>query len=360
MSFPIDNKELTADMILDRSTIIYGASGSGKTTIAIDYLKVLKGKIEQVVIFSPTENQNMSYSQPGREIVPIQLIHSTVTDDKLKTIEERQQALVDVYNRARKPAVMLSLYSRIKNANTEAIFRKINKIYAEQIAATRKTAGYDVESDLIKLKQTWESYVMTALEKIIINYADKLVEMAKPAAAASFTADELFTCKFITLNPRLLVIFDDITAEIESIKKCKYLKNFLFKGRHMKMTILFLLHTDKAIATEIRSNAHITIFACKKSMGAYFARNASFIDNDDRERIEYYRSLIRCGEPDQYGVKKYTKLIYINASDTFYTYTARTHAHFSFCPPIVMKYCAQLSAVKNCANSDNRFARLFK
>lgn len=79
--------------LVGRNTILYGESGTGKSTIMLDILYNLRGHIPTCVVISPTEASNGTYEG----IIPDALVDSRphMTGEKLKqklsAILKRQQ-----------------------------------------------------------------------------------------------------------------------------------------------------------------------------------------------------------------------------------------------------------------------------
>ena len=49
------------DYFLNKTTILFGATNSGKTTILLEMLYLLKDKIPSIFVFCPTSDSNKSF-----------------------------------------------------------------------------------------------------------------------------------------------------------------------------------------------------------------------------------------------------------------------------------------------------------
>ena len=78
--------ELTADTILNKGINLYGGSGSGKSTVILHFMNILKDQVGQIIVISPSDPTNHTYSGTwgdGKGVVPLPLIHYTITDGLL-------------------------------------------------------------------------------------------------------------------------------------------------------------------------------------------------------------------------------------------------------------------------------------
>ena len=115
--------DITADDIIDKTTVLYGASGSGKSAIIKHLLSLLEKKVEQILVVCPTDKQNKTYS--GGMVSPA-LVHTKLTEDLLIENWKRQEMFASVYKNANKPEVLYSFFNRIPGINE--VHRKIGNI----------------------------------------------------------------------------------------------------------------------------------------------------------------------------------------------------------------------------------------
>ena len=79
---------------LNKSIILYGSSGSGKSMIMRDILYILKDHIPNILVIAPTNHLNGSFDG----IIPPQLIFPDVTEELIQNIFKRQKTVVIILN----------------------------------------------------------------------------------------------------------------------------------------------------------------------------------------------------------------------------------------------------------------------
>ena len=130
MSLP--ELELNYTHFLDRSTLLYGESGTGKSFIMVDILYQLKPYVDQIIVISPTDRQNHTYD---KGIVPLPCIHYTISPTLLTDIWERQSALAAVYTKANNPEVLRALFDKCRDrSRADATIAKAHKRLREYTA----------------------------------------------------------------------------------------------------------------------------------------------------------------------------------------------------------------------------------
>ena len=103
---PLFSKDYT--YFLNKSIILYGSSGSGKSMIMRDILYILKDHIPNILVIAPTNHLNNSFD----DIIPPQLIFPDVTEELIQNIFKRQKTVVKLYN-------MVNDYQRLENIYNE-------------------------------------------------------------------------------------------------------------------------------------------------------------------------------------------------------------------------------------------------
>ncbi len=222
---------------LDKSVILYGASGSGKSVVIVDILFSLKDHIEQIIVVSPTDRQNHTYD---RGVVPLPCIHYTITEGLLDNIWSRQEALVSTYTRANDATILRKLFDRIPN-NTKARdqINVINNKLREHGSEIGRTG---VNPDLAKAKLS--EMESTGGKLILLIFKQSIKENRKMLSEIQLSKEERYTLKYFDMNPRIVVIFDDCTDLLLKHRKHPVIQKMFFQGRWAFMTILIACHTD--------------------------------------------------------------------------------------------------------------------
>ncbi len=325
-------------LFLNKATVIYGESNTGKTVILKDILFQLKNYVNQIIVFSQTDKQNKTYSN---SIVPSVLIHDNITDELLTGIYERQEALTFVYDKTWDMDIIRSLFDKIEGVSCvksaiSQIEQAIDTINESDISAEDKNKKNEELNRYIKL-----IYKQTINEHMIDLQRESLNEKEK------------YSLKYINLNPCLVILFDDCTALIEKFKKHVVINSLFFQGRHLKVTTLLAIHTDKVILPEHKKNSFVNIFANDIAARAYINRPSSDLDKASKIKFD---SAMRIAFTD---AAKYQKLLYIRETRKFYRFTATPQDDFEFCSPAIRAFCEEISMKTNCLSKSNKFSFKF-
>lgn len=331
---------------IDRSTILYGESGTGKSFVIVDILYQLKPHVDQIIVISPTDRQNHTYD---KGIVPLPCIHYTITAKLLDDIWERQNALSAVYTKANKPEILRSLFDRIPR-NTEAR-DVINNINRKRRAYEDEIQADGADDALIKLKIADMENECKKL--IILIYKHYINEHRESLSKLAITNDERFSLKYLNLNPRLVIIFDDCTDLLKKFKSHPVMQKLFYQGRWAFITALIACHTDKALDPELKKNAFISIFTGEKSAHSFFERKSNDLDKEERQR-----AAAAC-KASFTPIAKFQKLAWVRDENKFYRFTASSHDNFRFGSPIIWEYCKQIQAEAGTMSPDNKFIQDF-
>lgn len=341
----IQELDFSYKRFIDRTTLLFGESGTGKSFIIDDILFQLMPHVDQIIVVSPTDRQNNTY---GKGTVPLPCIHYTITAKLLDDIWERQNALAAVYTRANKPETLRSLFNRIADNVSKASINTINeklRKYKEEVIAgsaeegTAKTKMTEMESDCKRL--------------IILIFRRAINQNREKLSCMSLSADEQFSLKFLNLNPRLVLIFDDCTDLLKKFKSHAVMQKLFYQGRWAFITALIACHTDKALDPELKKNAFVSIFTEETCAHAYFERKSNDLDKEAKSRA--YAACKVVFTP----LAKFQKLVWVRDEKKFYRFTASSHPSFQFGSPYIWEYCKHIQAEAGAMNSDNKFIMEF-
>ena len=330
---------------LDRTTILYGESGTGKSCVITDVLHTLKPHIEQIVVVSPTDRQNHTYD---RGIVPLPCIHYTMLPKLLDDIWERQNALAAVYTRVNRIEIIKSLFNELKLSQATSVISEINRkleSYKEEV--------YAEELDEVSTKSKIDNLETEYNRLILLIYKHSINEHKNKLRDQVLTENEKYTLKYLNLNPRLVVIFDDCTDLIKKNRSHPVMQKLFYQGRWAFITALIACHNDKALDSELRKNAFINVFTSEKSARSYFKRGSNDFDKDEFKQAQ---AAIKCAFSP---LLKYQKLIWVRMENKFYKATANIHENFRFGSPVIWEYCRKIQAEAGSVATDNKFMQDF-
>ena len=169
MEYSSDQTKIFESYKAGKNIFITGPGGSGKTTILIEILYLLKDLVPNIFVFAPTANETKDFEG----IVPSALIYTDVDIDVLTNIYTRQQAATKIYNKVNKVDEVVALFKKV--ADPTAI-QKISRAYscAESCISRIKNPNSSEASEIIKIR---DKYILTFCKSIIKNNRERLNNM---------------------------------------------------------------------------------------------------------------------------------------------------------------------------------------
>lgn len=342
--------DFDVDLFLDRSTVLYGESGSGKTSIIKDVLHLLKNHIKQIIVISPTDPQNGSYSK--NNTVPLPCIHYTLTETLLKDIWERQEALSATYKTVHDINILDKLFRRLnlseRNSDIERIkmakLDAIEKIRDQNIDQSKK------QKEIEKVEEDYQKFFLKFYKHHIIGNYRYLQQL-------DLTEEEKFSLKYIGINPRKIIIFDDCTDQIKALNTegKSYLQKLFFAGRWNFLTFIIAAHDDKALTTEMRKSSYVSFFCNSISATSYFHKQTNGQTRAIAKKINDWidnKKLFDSNDGHQ-------KLVYIRQKNEFFVYTAKFHEEFEFIDGVLKRFFNEIKKDGRTVNPNNRFYKIF-
>jgi hypothetical protein len=324
----LDDLKLNYKMLLDGSIIIFGESDTGKSTIIKDMSFLLKPHIDQILIISSSDKKNKSYSA---YMAPKPCIHAKITGKLLDEMWQRQEALGNIYVRANNPEVLRRLFNRVATSHAQEIVASIERRRAECVANLEDCEIGDISAKVKEVNSDAEEFTNKIYKHFIGNNLDAF-------KGVNLSKDERLTLQYLNLNPRLLLIFDDCTTDLEKFKKHPVIQELFYQGRWSYITLIIGAHTDKSLPPELKNNAFVKIFTQDIAARSYYLRQSTALDKDKRN--EYVAAINEAFTP----AKKFQKLAYVRKTGKLYKYTAEIRPKFRFGAPIIWKFCDYISS----------------
>lgn len=263
---------------LDCTTVLYGASRSGKSTIIKHIMKILQPYIDQVLVVSPSEVSNRAYEG----LVDSTLIHDRLyladpnakkksdnNEEKcacrfLDRIFDRQVMLTDMYSRASDIVTIESLFKRLPSHIKDEIRSYSDKSEREKnraIELINHKYTFDAgirDSKISQIKERFKDMLLRIHQKYL---KDNIKYIYKNHSDLS--KDEMYALTYIDINPKILIIFDDCAADLKKVFKSESMKRYFYRGRHVKVTMLISCQNDKDIPPSLRTNVFVSIYTDK-------------------------------------------------------------------------------------------------
>jgi energy-coupling factor transporter ATP-binding protein EcfA2 len=340
----------TYKSFLNKSIILYGSSGSGKSMIMRDLLYILKDYIPNVIVIAPTNNLNHSYDG----IIPSQLIFNEVTEDLIKNIFNRQKGVVNIYNMINNLTKLENIYAKIAKSDDYIIRTKIENGYTNIKNKYDKNHSIHISEKKIKLQEldSLHKEKMKEFYKKVINKYRNQINSNIGHYKKILDDIELKIINFININPSMLLIIDD--AAVSANIWCKYqeIKELFMNGRHWKMTFMISFQDDKLLDSSLRKNAFINIFTTETICNAYFNRTANNFTPQEKKKMAKIANFI-FNDP-KLKEKNYKKMVHIKDKVPSVYYTIADYIDdFKFGSSHLHDLCNKVK--KNSEMTDNEF-----
>jgi hypothetical protein len=318
----------------------------------VDILYQLRPYIDQIIVISPTDRQNHTYD---RGIAPLPCIHYGLTAKLLDDIWDRQTALASVYTKANNPDCLKKLFERIPNmyaakAAIESINNKLRS-YQRELNEIYNDGGADSEA---RIKDKMAEMETECKKMILLVYKHYINGSRDYLSKQRLSQDEAYTLRYLNLNPRLVLIFDDCTDLLNKFKGHRVMQKLFYQGRWAFITALIACHTDKALNPELKKNAFVSVFTEEGCAHGYFHRKSNDLDKDAVTKATAACKIAFT------PLAKYQKLVWVRDEKKFYTLTATKHENFKFGSAAVWEYCSQCQAEAGSISSDNKFISEFQ
>jgi ABC-type ATPase involved in cell division len=287
------------ELFLNKLTIFYGASGTGKSSLIKHILNELHNEIPVAIVCCPTNDLNQDYSG----IFPDQCIHSDLTKELLQKIFSRQTAIMSMYQLVRATENLLPLFDLIASATDREKIEKLTSILTEAITKIKNKHDADeAEMRIGNIKKQYNKKVVKKLRETISENLSLLLNEFKLN-----DMQKLILANF-NINPNLLLLVDDCAASIKEWRDLKETKELFFQGRHFGVTVLFTMQNESIIPPQFRQNAHISAFMTEKIVNTYFAKASTGVPIEERKLVARIAKVI-FADSGNFNKPNYKKLL---------------------------------------------------
>lgn len=362
----------SASMLMDRTIVVYGASGTGKTVIIKNLMNLLSDHIEQVLVISPTEAQNRSYDG----YVDSPLIHSTMylppegetippakrkkADREegavrfLEAIFKRQEMAATIFSRANNPEIIESLIKKLSPdimAQCKFRLKQVENWRDRTIAMLQQLHAVEPEKFAQQrddVRKKGDRVINLIYKKILTMARDYLMDHAR------LNEDEKYTLHYLNFNPRMLLIFDDCADVLKKLSKNGIFDAIFYRGRHAMLTTIISCQDDTDMPASLRKNAFISFFTTSTVAVANFERASNSFDKDTKTFISRSASEVFVG---------HRKLVYIR-EDTerknFYYVNFRIPPVIRFGSAALHELCDEVKNNEVSMDKKNPYFQMYK
>lgn len=332
---------------LNKSTIIYGASGTGKSTILIEILYILKDYVPTIFVFSPTADDNNGFAG----IVPDALIFRNVDIKKLEEIYKRQQGATRIYNTVNEQKGLRALFEKVANNKTidcaKDAYRNANNLIAEKQNSTHLNFG-EKKKMIKSIKNTRDKFLSTLYKAVIRKNKYRLRNM-------SITPSDHYILQYLDFNPNCIIIMDDCGAVLKKFQKETVIQKIFFQGRHSYINLILSLQDDLRLDSSIKKNAFVNIFTTSQIASAYFNRSGTSFSKKEKHLADKIISRVFTDSKD------YKKLVYVRNEVQPFRYTiADVYEDFRFGCPKLWELDKNMNGKNKKCNFDDPLLSSFK
>jgi len=319
----------TVDDYLDRTVLLFGGSGKGKTTVLEDILYKLKSFIPNYLVIAPKTSENVYIKK-----LPARCIKQDLTKEMLLKIWERQEFITEIYNTANNIDVLSSLFVKCPDRQALIMIKAIAQRAADRIRAI-ENSNLDFgskKSQTAHINDLRSKKVKTLYKASIRQTKDKLSRM-------KLTDEEITALEYLDINPRFMLVVDDCSEKFEMWMKMfkkgevNPINAIFFRGRWNFITFIFAAHDDKVVDTGLRKNARVTVYCGSKALMASLGKQGSGFTSQEKKLAQRMAGKLfvdeGTGDRRSKAIPTHKKLCYIATDTTPWKYhIADQHPEF--------------------------------
>lgn len=278
--------------------IIIGASTSGKTTLCIDILSKFSKECTNIYYVTSTEE---NIKDDTISMIP----RAFRRKPKFKSLYNVWKEIKAQYNATNVDPIKLgnllnSLIDKEKGANIlNMLQQKRDQIQKEQLARYRQS-NLDESHCIQYAKDDAKAFYLDTITKIIL-------DLARTVGTRKLSADDMLILSgFISKAPKTLLLLDDVSSEMDSLKRDNHrveyegetiqtgkayqalLVDILTRGRHYNALICMFLHSIEILDQKSYINNLILL----NDGAAQKVANAKTFPDDMRKIILAVRSYV--------------------------------------------------------------------
>lgn len=307
--------EKNVDNYLDKTTFIFGGTGSGKTVIIDEIMNLCRDYIPNTLIITPPTSRKSYVNR-----IHNMCIKEDLTKKKMQQIWQRQVYATEVYNIANNPDTLKSLFAKSPDRESIGYVTEICRRAEARIEEIRRSdASFDQRQGQISNLMALRNQRILAIYKTTIRkYKDYLEHQ-------QLSLEEKTALKFLDFNPRFMLVIDDCSEMMKRwmnyFKKDEenIFEKILYKGRHNFITMVFSCHDDKLIATELRKNARVVFYTNSQSLNASLNKQGNGFSTRERKEFMDVGDFLFRDEKSE--VKLHRKFCYVREDSNPLKYT---------------------------------------
>jgi hypothetical protein len=336
------------DMFLRKMCLLFGGSGTGKSTILDEIMFMLKPHIPVCFVIAPTNSSNQTFT--GK--VPRRFIKDgrnlTKLVEWLEKFVSRQKNTAQIYMNANNLTNLKSLFDKVSDSQAKEVETSILKKANDSLIFIESSSVLDFAQ-----KKTQKSAIKVERDKILrkvyktsIRYHKLILEKSR-----SLSKKERSALTFLDINPHALLVLDDCASMFKKLyKMTTAIKEIFYEGRQSFITTIITTQDDKEIDSELRKNSMVNIFTTAQTATAAFERASNSYPKHVKERSKM--AIETVFKQDISKAKHHQKLVYIqNLTDPFRYTISDLYDEYRMCCDSVWEFEEKIGA--NHEDNDN-------
>lgn len=315
---------------LNKTTLLFGGSGSGKTTIIESIMYKLKNHVPNWLVIAPNTS-NKAYIKK----LPARCIKEDLSKKLILKIWKRQESFTQLYNIANDNDILSSLFYKCPDRKSYVMVKAILESAKNNIIRIKNSMEMNYaqkKEQIASIEELRNNKIKMLYKSSIRQMRDKLFKMN------DLTDKEKIALKFLDINPALTLVIDDCSEKVAIWMKYfkgefNPIESIFYRGRWNNITVLFAAHDDKLVDPKLRKNARVTFCCNSTALMAYLNKQQSGFTNIEKKNAQKLAKEIF---GDDESEKTHKKICYIRENRNPWQYhIADLHSDFTLgCGPL--------------------------
>lgn len=303
-----------ANNFVDKTTMIYGGSNSGKSVYIDEILSLVKTYIPNFIVIAPLTSQKRYM-----ERLPQDCVKPDLSKKKLQKIWNRQENVTEIYNIVNSLVVLEMLFKRVANSNVINRIKQLKSMATRVKNDIRNSTRFDhpaKKSYIERIDSDFNKYLRDTYKQSIEKNKVVLYRM-------DLKTEERVALDNWDINPRLMIVLDDCTEKFKTWMKYfstedNVFEKLFYRGRHNFISLVFACHADKILATELRASTRLMIFANSQSLMTYIEKKTNGFSKEQNNYAKKILQRIFDDEHKPIEMRQHKKLCFNRDESAFY------------------------------------------
>lgn len=336
-----------------RMIILFGQSGSGKSSVLIHIMNCLRDVIPLAIVACPTASLNGDYNN----IVPDQCIYDDVSKPLMQKIFQRQTNVIAMHDIVHDATHLSPIFRLVADQASSIKINQLTQIFNKGVSDIKRS--YD-EEDIENAVDELTAKFNKKRVKIMRSCINKNMERFQSEMHKLTDMQKSILSNF-NINPLLLLLIDDCMASIKEWKDLEETRKLFYQGRHYGVTCIISAQSIVSIPPPFRANAHILIFTTQTAANNYVNKASSGMSNEDKKMISRIAETVFAPSQDRNRPNFKKLVIYgqIIKTDNVVQYIIGTPKKKKFGSVALWTLCENVKKQQHSSLNSNSFSKMF-